>query len=60
MSSVLYRPMTDSARALSQGVVDRADRGFDTGFGEPVGVSDGQVLPGFSGVVAYSALLEGV
>ena len=38
---------------LGQGVVvripNRADRWFDTGFGEPVGVANGQVLTRFKG-----------
>ena len=47
MSSVLYRPMTDSARALSYESPTEPTDGVDAGFGEPVRVANGQILGGF-------------
>ena len=42
---------------LREGVIvripNRADRRFDAGFGETVGVTNGQILPGFKGSLQH-------
>jgi hypothetical protein len=53
MSSVLYRPMTDSARGIVVRIAARPDRADRAGVGEAFGVANGQALE-LKGLVHHS------